>query len=70
MQKEQEKCAPWNELAYREEVAGKKFRIYARLLIDPALAQTMETLALRHEERKETLRCGEKCSKAQKGEEA
>ena len=43
------------QLARKEEIAGKKCNVYARLLIDPALAQAMERLALRHEERRQGL---------------
>ena len=53
------------QLIRREEIAGKKCNVYARLLIDPALAQAMEQLTLRHEERMQTL-CslqGKKCKK-------
>ena len=38
-----------------EDLAEKKAKIYSRLLTDAALAKDMETLALRHEKRKETL---------------
>lgn len=38
-----------------EDLAEKKTKIYARLLIEPALAKEMEELSLRHEKRKETL---------------
>ena len=51
-----------------EDLAEKKMRIFSRLLIDAALAQDMEKLALRHEERKQAvcLLLGEKSNKAQK----
>lgn len=68
MQTKQAQCNRRNEPISLEEIAGKKFRIYARVLIDPALAQTMEGLALRHEERKEMLLCGEKSAEKKKGE--
>ena len=42
-------------LIEREDVLGKKVKIYSRLLTDPALAKAMEGLALRHEKRKEDL---------------
>ena len=42
-------------LIEREDVLGKKVKIYSRLLTDPALAKAMEGLALRHEKRKEAL---------------
>ncbi len=38
-----------------EDLAEKKAKIHGRLLMDTALAKTMEELALRHEKRKETL---------------
>ena len=44
------------ELIALEDLAEKKARIYARLLVEPPLAKAMEELALRHEERKERLR--------------
>ena len=43
------------ELMELEDLAEKKARIYARLLVEPPLAKAMEELALRHEERKERL---------------
>ena len=43
------------ELIALEDLAGKKARIYARLLVEPPLAKAMEELALRHEERKERI---------------
>ena len=43
------------ELLRLEDVAEKKGKIYSRLLIDTTLAQAMERLALRHEQRKEKL---------------
>ena len=42
-------------LVAREDILEKKVKIYSRLLTDPALAKTMETLSLRHEKRKEGL---------------
>jgi hypothetical protein len=42
-------------LVEREDILEKKLKIYARLLTDPALAKTMEDMALRHEKRKEGL---------------
>ena len=42
-------------LEKREDLASKKCNIYARLLIDPDLAQAMEKLAHRHEERRSVL---------------
>ena len=58
-----------------EDLAEKKTKIYSRLLTDVALAKEMESLSLRHENRKERivkLVCKEdkksgKCSKS--GEE-
>lgn len=38
-----------------EDLMEKKGKIHSRLLIDTSLAKGMETLALRHEKRKETL---------------
>ena len=38
-----------------EDLAGKKAKIYARLLTDIHLSEEMQGLALRHEERKELL---------------
>ena len=38
-----------------EWLAEKKINVYARLLMDPALAKAMEKLALRHEERRNAL---------------
>ena len=42
-------------LVAREDILEKKVKIYSRLLTDPALAKTMETLSLRYEKRKEGL---------------
>ena len=42
-------------LVAREDILEKKVKIYSRLLTDPALAKTMETLSFRHEKRKEGL---------------
>lgn len=38
-----------------EDLMEKKGKIHSRLLIDASLAKGMETLALRHEKRKEAL---------------
>ena len=38
-----------------EDLAEKKMKIYARLLMDAALAEDMQTLASRHAQRKTTL---------------
>ena len=38
-----------------EDLVEKKAKIHSRLLMDTALAKAMEELALRHENRKETL---------------
>ncbi len=38
-----------------EDLAEKKAKIYSRLLTDVALAKEMESLALRHEKRKERI---------------
>lgn len=43
-------------LADAENLSVKKAGIYSRLLTDTALAQDMEALASRHEQRKSTLR--------------
>lgn len=43
------------ELLRLEDIAEKKGKIYSRLLIDTALAQGMERLAMRHEKRKEKI---------------
>ena len=42
-------------LVGREDILEKKLKIYARLLTNPALAKTMEDMALRHETRKKEL---------------
>ena len=42
-------------LCSMEDLAEKKANIYARLLIDPALAADMESLAKRHEQRKRVI---------------
>ena len=42
-------------LAKREDLAEKKAKIYSRLLTEVSLAETMETLAVRHAERKKEL---------------
>ena len=54
-----------------EDLAEKKTRIFSRLLMNAALAQDMEKLAKRHEERKQTLLCllGEKPKKKKDEEE-
>lgn len=43
------------KLAELEDLAEKKTKIHSRLLMDTALAKTMEDLSLRHEKRKERL---------------
>ena len=43
------------ELISYEDLAEKKAKIYARLLIDPFLAEEMEFIAIRHAERKKRL---------------
>ncbi len=43
------------ELAKKEDLAEKKAKIYSRLLTEVSLATEMETLAVRHAERKELL---------------
>lgn len=42
-------------LAKREDLAEKKAKIYSRLLTEVSLAKEMETLAVRHANRKEEL---------------
>ena len=42
-------------LAKREDLAEKKAKIYSRLLTEVSLAEAMETLAVRHAERKAEL---------------
>ena len=42
-------------LAQREDLAEKKAKIYSRLLTEVSLAEAMETLAVRHAERKAEL---------------
>ena len=42
-------------LAQKEDLAEKKAKIYSRLLTEVNLATEMETLAVRHAERKQTL---------------
>ncbi len=42
-------------LAKMEDLAEKKSKIYSRLLIDPRLAQDMESLAVAHAQGKKTL---------------
>lgn len=49
-------CETLLKLAQAEELAAKKAGIYSRLLTDTALSEDMEALALRHEQRKETLK--------------
>ena len=48
-------CETLLKLAQAEELAAKKAEIYSRILTDTALSEDMEALALRHEQRKETL---------------
>ncbi len=67
---QREKCALMR-VSEVEDLAEKKMKIYARLLTDAALAEDMETLAVKHAERKLTLQslaCGkdEKCEKRKK----
>ena len=54
-------------LAYMEDLAEKKARIYSRLLMDVMLAQEMEGLAERHQQRKTELLA--LCGKRQKEDE-
>ena len=46
---------PLVALAEAEELAAKKARVYCRLLTDQILAEDMEALASRHEQRKSVL---------------
>jgi hypothetical protein len=53
-------------LAEWEDILEKKAKIYSRLLTEAALAKTMESLSLRHEQRKQrllALACGEPLKK-------
>lgn len=43
------------ELLEMEDLAGKKAKIYSRLLMDADKAQKMEALSLRHESRREKI---------------
>lgn len=38
-----------------EDIAGKKAGVYAKLLTEPSLAQTMEKISEEHNERKQAL---------------
>ena len=59
MQEIQEKTARETELlqtlASLEDLGEKKTKIYSRLLTEPSLAQEMEMLSARHQQRKELL---------------
>ena len=56
MQDAREKeTATLQKLRKMEELAQKKISIFSRILMDVALAQDLETLAARHDERKNTL---------------
>ncbi|MBQ8295655.1 MAG: hypothetical protein IJX87_04390 [Clostridia bacterium] len=59
MQKEREtttcKEAFLKRLSELEDLGEKKMKIYSRLLMDTALAEDMQRLATRHENRKECL---------------
>ena len=52
-----------------EDLAEKKAKIYARLLIDPAIAQDLERISKRHQERKAKLENLLYASKDKKGGE-
>ena len=58
------------ELVAVEDLAKKKLNIFSRLLMDDALAKQMETLAKRHEARKQALLglLGEGCKKEEQEE--
>ncbi len=43
------------ELADLEDLLEKKTKIYSRLLMDAALAKDMETLSMRHGQRKQAI---------------
>ena len=43
------------QLSGVEDLAEKKTKIYSRLLTDAALAKDMETLAMRHQKRRQAL---------------
>ncbi len=56
MEKEYEKESEYiRTLIEMEDLAEKKAQIYARLLIEPSLAQEMEGLTFRHAQRKARL---------------
>lgn len=38
-----------------EDLGEKKTKIYSRLLMEPSLAEEMETLSVRHQKRKESI---------------
>ncbi|MBQ8884886.1 MAG: hypothetical protein IJY62_00710 [Clostridia bacterium] len=59
------------ELAEAEDLIEKKAKIYSRLLTDQSLAEDMETVAIRHAERKAGLNSfsGQECEKPEKKEE-
>ncbi len=61
-------CGSLAQLKRLEDLAEKKTKIFSRLLMDAALAQDLESLSLRHEQRKQAicLLLGEKSNKAQK----
>ena len=44
-----------NKLKRLEDLAQKKINIFSHILMDVALAQDMEALSLRHQQRKNTL---------------
>ena len=52
MEKEEEYL---KELLQLEDLAEKKASIYARLLVEPTLAKSMEERAARHKQRKERI---------------
>ena len=59
MQRERKESERETEVLKRlldlEDLAEKKTKIYARFLMDVALAKEMEELSLRHQQRKDTL---------------
>ena len=59
-------------LCTMEEIAEKKAKIYARLLIEPSLTSEMEKLSQKHKERRNTLErllYGKPLDKEEAGEE-
>lgn len=59
-------------LAEAEDLIEKKAKIYSRLLTDQAIAEDMETIAIRHADRKAGLNkfLGIECEKSEKSEKS